>query len=236
MTTARYPSVRTIALHYLNHQKENVHKLLGEPFAVGLTYIFLRFSSITPRTVTRLSLFFGIAAAVAIIGHREMWSAILFYICHVLDTVDGKIARFRGTGSPQGQLLDFGVDTTVMMALGTAYAYLWYTQDDIVKLALLAGYLILFYTIDRFELSWQRYLMQSESLSIGHSVGDQVKKDWIRSFFNWRVWRPRRSTTLWLVFVFAPVFDYYSPLYVLSIGILLTILIRPRYLPTVAGE
>jgi phosphatidylglycerophosphate synthase len=81
---------------------------------------------VTPNQITLAALLVAGAAAVMLIGLRSYWGlvlAILVYeFSYVLDCVDGMLARWRGTASPVGHLLDFLMDEIKAFAILAAVA------------------------------------------------------------------------------------------------------------------
>jgi phosphatidylglycerophosphate synthase len=83
------------------------------PLAAPLVAL-LRDTRVTPNQVTLAAL--GVAAASAALfafcpGYWGLVAAaVLFEFSYVLDCVDGMLARWRGTSSPVGHLLDFLMD------------------------------------------------------------------------------------------------------------------------------
>ncbi len=80
---------------------------LVDPLACRLTLFIANRTAVTPNGVTRLSILLGLASA-ACFGVRELAAgAALFYLSFVVDCVDGKLARLKGTGTPFGLWLDY---------------------------------------------------------------------------------------------------------------------------------
>ncbi len=88
-------------------------KYFSRPLASLILY-FIKGGRITPNQVTILSLVVGIAGSVV---HMTMWSwgglvlgGALFMLAHVLDALDGQLARHRKAGSTIGMYFDFFID------------------------------------------------------------------------------------------------------------------------------
>ncbi|MFG2002633.1 CDP-alcohol phosphatidyltransferase family protein [Spirillospora sp. NPDC048911] len=87
--------------------------LLVDPIAVRLTWLVANRTSITPNQITLAAFALGTGAAGCFAQASAGWlalGALLYHLGFVLDCVDGKIARLRGTGSPFGGWLDFMLD------------------------------------------------------------------------------------------------------------------------------
>ncbi|MFG1876581.1 CDP-alcohol phosphatidyltransferase family protein [Sphaerisporangium sp. NPDC049003] len=80
-------------------------------------------TEITPNALTRFSLVLGMASAACFAANRLVLGAVLFYVSFMIDCVDGKIARLKGTGTPFGLWLDYVGDRirVICCAFGIAY-------------------------------------------------------------------------------------------------------------------
>ena len=61
----------------------------------------------TPNELTVFSLVLGLVSAAFLATDRLVAGAVLFYLSFMIDCVDGKIARLKGTGTPFGLWLDY---------------------------------------------------------------------------------------------------------------------------------
>ncbi|WP_344863231.1 CDP-alcohol phosphatidyltransferase family protein [Planomonospora alba] len=80
---------------------------LVDPVACRLTLLVANRTDITPNGLSRFSLVLGLAAAVAFAAGRLAAGAVLFYLSFMVDCMDGKIARLKGTGTPFGLWADY---------------------------------------------------------------------------------------------------------------------------------
>lgn len=78
-----------------------------DPLACRLALLVANHTKITPNTLTRLSMLGGLASAVAFLEGALILGAALFYLSFMVDCMDGKIARLKGTGTPFGLWLDY---------------------------------------------------------------------------------------------------------------------------------
>lgn len=86
---------------------------LVDPLAVRLTRLVANRTSITPNQLTVVAFVLGLGAAGCFAKASPGWlaaGAVLYYVGFVLDCMDGKIARLKGTGSLFGGWLDFMLD------------------------------------------------------------------------------------------------------------------------------
>ncbi|MFP3963650.1 CDP-alcohol phosphatidyltransferase family protein [Actinomadura fulvescens] len=87
--------------------------LLVDPIAVRLAWVIANRTPFTPDQITLSAFALGLGAAGCFAQASPGWlavGALLYHLGFVLDCVDGKIARLRGTGSPFGAWLDFMLD------------------------------------------------------------------------------------------------------------------------------
>jgi len=111
----------------------------------------LKNTSVTPDQVT-LGAFVVAAAAVAGIvflpGYFGLLAAVIvFELSYVLDCVDGMLARWRGTASTTGHLLDFLMDEIkAFMILGAVAVRLFLEKKEPVFLLLGVGGLVVLAT------------------------------------------------------------------------------------------
>jgi phosphatidylglycerophosphate synthase len=85
-----------------------ITKIMARPVSALITPRLAK-TSITPLQVTIASLFVGLCAA--LVGSHTNWAfcllaAVLLECSHVLDCVDGELARLTGRGSPFAASLD----------------------------------------------------------------------------------------------------------------------------------
>lgn len=94
-----------------------------DPLACPLTLAVANRTRWTPNDVTVLSLLLGALSAAAFCADQLVFGAVLFYLSFLVDCVDGKLARLKGTGTPFGLWLDYVGDRirVVLCAAGLAY-------------------------------------------------------------------------------------------------------------------
>ncbi|WP_349497220.1 CDP-alcohol phosphatidyltransferase family protein [Nocardiopsis ansamitocini] len=92
---------------------------LVDPVAARLTLVTANRTSITPNQITMGAMVLGMGAAVCFATGQPQWliaGAVLFHLSFILDCMDGKIARLKGTGSVFGTWLDFVFDQIRVLA------------------------------------------------------------------------------------------------------------------------
>lgn len=83
--------------------------LAVDPLAIPLMRLLAKTSWWTPDRVSWLALLLGLPIGAAFATGTRVGlivGAALWYLSFLLDCVDGKLARFTGTSSPRGQVLD----------------------------------------------------------------------------------------------------------------------------------
>lgn len=125
-----------------------------DPLAVRLVPWLSRRPAVTPARLTATGLVLGVLAAAAFAAGVHVAGAILFEVRFLLDCLDGKLARHRGTTSASGAFVDIAGD---MVVVGLCYAGLTVSVLD-------AG-------------DWQRY-----PLVIG--LGLVTAAAWVQSYRN----------------------------------------------------
>ncbi|WP_304453756.1 CDP-alcohol phosphatidyltransferase family protein [Nocardiopsis sp. YSL2] len=86
---------------------------LVDPMAIRLVRVVANRTSVTPNQLTVAALFLGLGAAVCFaLGYRQALAlgAVLYFLCFVVDCVDGKLARLTGSESLIGAWMDYVSD------------------------------------------------------------------------------------------------------------------------------
>ncbi|WP_245764930.1 CDP-alcohol phosphatidyltransferase family protein [Nonomuraea jiangxiensis] len=94
-----------------------------DPAACRVALAVANRTSLTPNGLTVFSLVLGLVSAGCFAMNQLVAGACFFYLSFMIDCVDGKIARLKGTGTPFGLWLDYVGDRirVVMCAGGLAY-------------------------------------------------------------------------------------------------------------------
>ncbi|WP_433499079.1 CDP-alcohol phosphatidyltransferase family protein [Sphaerimonospora sp. CA-214678] len=99
---------------------------LVDPLASRLVVAVANRTSITPNQITWGAFLLGLGSAGCFLTADPMWliaGAVLYHLSFVLDCVDGKIARLKGTGTVLGGWLDYVFDRIRVFAC--ALALMW---------------------------------------------------------------------------------------------------------------
>jgi phosphatidylglycerophosphate synthase len=131
--------------------------LLVDPVASRLTVPIANHTGITPNQVSFVSFLVGLGSAAAFAqGNHAMLAlgALLYHVSFVLDCIDGKIARLKGTGSAFGMWLDFSFDRYKFWICAAALAYGQYERTGEVLFVWLALF-VAFFDMLRYLNAWQ---------------------------------------------------------------------------------
>ncbi|GAB3152595.1 CDP-alcohol phosphatidyltransferase family protein [Microbispora hainanensis] len=109
-----------------------------DPLACRLALLVANHTSITPNGLTRLSMLIGFASAAAFTEGMLVAGAVLFYLSFMVDCMDGKIARLKGTGTPFGLWLDYVGDRVRVVCCAFGWGFGEYTRTGDTDLALAA--------------------------------------------------------------------------------------------------
>lgn len=93
-----------------------------DPLATRIVPLLSRRAFVTPLRLTLVAFALGLAAVVAFGTGELVLGAILFEIRFLLDCLDGKLARYRGTSSPAGAFVDVACDMLVVSLCYSALA------------------------------------------------------------------------------------------------------------------
>ncbi|MFI6596452.1 CDP-alcohol phosphatidyltransferase family protein [Nonomuraea sp. NPDC050536] len=104
---------------------------LVDPIACPVALVVANRTRLTPNALTVISLALGLGSAACLAAQELAAGALLFYLSFMIDCVDGKIARLKGTGTPFGLWLDYVGDRVrvVFCAAGLAYGQYAATGD-----------------------------------------------------------------------------------------------------------
>jgi phosphatidylglycerophosphate synthase len=92
-----------------------------DPIAARLVPALSGVRAVTPTRLTLTAFVLGLASVVAFAAGELALGAILFEVRFLLDCLDGKLARYRGTSSPAGAFVDVACD---MVVVGLCYGAL----------------------------------------------------------------------------------------------------------------
>lgn len=114
--------------------------LLVDPVAARLIVPTANYTNITPNQLSLFSFALGLTSVYCFfLGNYTalVVGAILYHISFIIDCMDGKIARLKGTGSTFGMLLDISLDHIRVVLSIAALSYSQYRiSEDVTYLYL----------------------------------------------------------------------------------------------------
>ncbi|WP_394198713.1 CDP-alcohol phosphatidyltransferase family protein [Litoreibacter albidus] len=102
------------------------------PLGIVANYWAVDIPSLTPNRITALSFAVAVAATFCILTGGSGWflvAAILIHLSHILDCMDGQMARYRKVSSPVGSYFDRLTDQVQVTLWFGAAGYAAYAQS-----------------------------------------------------------------------------------------------------------
>jgi phosphatidylglycerophosphate synthase len=146
---------------------------LVDPLAARIIIPLANRTNITPNQVSIASFVIGLAAAAAFWqgDHVALAAgALLYHVSFVLDCIDGKIARLKGTGSVFGMWLDYSFDRYRVLACTAALMFGQYHrtgQNYFIWLAVLVTFLDMLRYMDALQVYKLRLEMSKRLRAAG---------------------------------------------------------------------
>lgn len=120
------------------------------PLAIGLNYFVVDLQWLTPNRITLLSFIVALASSVFILANSPGYfivAAVLINLSHVLDCMDGQMARYRKLTSHVGSYYDKFTDQLQVIIWFGVIAYAAYEQSHSVVPLMLAFIGVSFYSL-----------------------------------------------------------------------------------------
>lgn len=133
-----------------NKDDEWWSSFVTSPIAIAVNYMVVDIKWLTPNLITLFSFLVAVVSVFFIIAGGPLnfvFAAILIQVSHVLDCMDGQMARYRGTPSPSGGYFDKLTDQIQVLLWFGAAGYAAYMQSQDVLSVFLASTGIPFYTL-----------------------------------------------------------------------------------------
>jgi hypothetical protein len=209
--------------------------------SVGATRFLANYTSVSPNFITGLSLAFGLLSGWFYGADFAVYGALSYLASYICDAVDGKLARLTGRLSRYGAWLDIAVDRLVFFSVSVGLGWSQLPQNYSLLLTALLIFLFLFgfesrYNIQVDDLQRLVRIRDYETLEQWHPV-KETNTD--KRVSRWNQWLEKNGLVdspftlvemLILLFVVAPVFDFYMECAVFSICILsVRILMQQKY-------
>jgi phosphatidylglycerophosphate synthase len=167
------------------------------PIAVLLNYIVIDYKWLTPNIITLLSFIVAIIAVCFILigwSINFIIAAILIHMSHILDCMDGQMARYRGESSLSGSYFDKLTDQVQVITWFMAIGYVGYTQSASVLPVFLA-----FIGVSFYSLRWYtKYVTIFTEMNNNKSylwAKSTVKKERFRAWLGFSF----KENLLWLI-------------------------------------
>lgn len=133
-----------------NKNDEWWSSFVTSPLAIAANYLVIDWKWVTPNRLTAFSFIVACAAtALIVVGGRVefMVAAILIHASHVLDCMDGQMARYRRVSSAAGSFLDKVTDQIQVILWFGAVGYAAFQQSGEVFPVFLAFAGVAFYSL-----------------------------------------------------------------------------------------
>mgnify|MGYP002629678340 CR=1 FL=1 len=120
------------------------------PLAIAANYVVVDFKWLTPNLLTLFSFMVAIAATALVVigGQVEFYmAAALIHVSHILDCMDGQMARYRGVTSRWGSFFDKLTDQVQVILWFGAIGFASYMQTEDILPVFLAFAGVAFYAL-----------------------------------------------------------------------------------------
>lgn len=120
------------------------------PIAILINWVVVDWGWLTPNRITLFSLVTGVGASVLMIlggGTNFLLAAGLIQVSHILDCMDGQMAKYRGVSSRFGEYFDKVTDQLQVFLWFAALGYAAYVQTASVAPVFLAFVGVSFYSL-----------------------------------------------------------------------------------------
>ncbi|GIH75745.1 hypothetical protein Plo01_21740 [Planobispora longispora] len=148
---------------------------LVDPVACRLTLLAANHTAITPNGLSRLSLALGVASALWFAAGQLAAGAVLFYLSFMVDCMDGKIARLKGTGTVFGLWVDYVGDRIRVICCAAGLAFGQYMMTgDVAYVLLGAGVAVLdlFRYVNAPQMKRVRDAVREDREALSPATGD----------------------------------------------------------------
>lgn len=133
-----------------NKNDEWWSSFVTSPLAIAANCVVVDWKWLTPNLLTLFSFITAVASAALIIlgGHVNFYiAAALIHLSHILDCMDGQMARYRGVSSRVGSFFDKMTDQVQVFLWFGSLGYAAYLQAESILPVFLAFAGVAFYTL-----------------------------------------------------------------------------------------
>ena len=149
-----------------NKNDEWWSSFVTSPLAIFANLFIVDLKWLTPNVITLFSFVVAIAAACLIVlGNQVNFyiAAALIHLSHILDCMDGQMARYRGVSSRSGSFFDKITDQAQVVLWFAAIGYAAYTQSDNILPVILSFAGVSFYFLRGYVKYVAVYIEMSEN-------------------------------------------------------------------------
>lgn len=146
------------------------------PLAILLNYLVVDFKWLTPNLITLFSFVVAILSAVLIIAGGTInfiGAALLIHLSHILDCMDGQMARYRNIPSLAGSYFDKLTDQLQVTLWFGSIGYAAYAQSHEVLPVFLAFIGVAFYSLRGYTKYVTIYIEMSRDSQYLETVSNQ---------------------------------------------------------------
>ncbi len=147
------------------------------PLAIVVNYLVVDVKELTPNKITLFSFIVAILSVIFIIADGSVnfiIAAILIHLSHVLDCMDGQMARYRKTSSLVGSFFDKLTDQIQVTLWFSAVGYVAYVQSQNVLPIFLAFIGVAFYNLRGYAKYVSLYTGMSNDNQYLNKLSKQV--------------------------------------------------------------
>jgi phosphatidylglycerophosphate synthase len=176
--------------------------LLVDPLAVRVLRWTVGLRWVTPNRVTISAFVLSLGSAGCYLAGTRAWlvvGALLYYVGFLLDCVDGKLARWQGSGTLFGAWLDYIFDRLRVLVCTLALTGGQYLRTDegvYLALGVVVVFLDMFRYLDSLHMEKVKAQMSEDlrRVTAGAPADDAVNASWRRRFsavVRFRAWTER---------------------------------------------
>ncbi len=179
-----------------NWHNDNYIKLFVEPFSIPLAWLAINFTRLSANQVTLMGFFLGVLGNFLGWIVHPVFIPLGFFAFFIIDFVDGKVARARGGGTPQGKRLDVLVDRAIFCFTVFSLTLYHFSEDENKPVVFLMAYTLAYFYTDIMEYS--AVIMTHDGVVIAPPTRE---KNLIKIFYSFSYWIPTRlSSPLFILF------------------------------------
>ena len=212
-----------------------------KPLTVSLASVIVNRTSITPNTITCMSLILGVVSAHYFFMGEVVAGALTYFFSYVCDAIDGKVARLTKCYSKYGAWFDIFVDRTIfsLVCVGLGASQLPPEFGEYLTFALIFLFMLGFesrYNIQAYEM---QELVSSGDLTLASKWHPARKTEAVGGLTPYEVWVEKRGVLkspftlvemLIFLFVVSPVLGIYIYAAFFALFVLLgRLIVQQRY-------